>query len=134
MAVAGLRFGIIVVTTESIAGFDVQSVLGPVVGVAAHTNVPYIEGLRSLVDGSSVSETERLDVLRRSREEAIERMALHARQLGANAVVTMRFDHRQVTDRWNEICAYGTAVHAVPVGVAAGAEGGQVSSVETVRL
>ena len=38
-----------------------------------------------------------------------------ARNRGANAVVAMRFDTSEMGDTWTEICAYGTAVVAVPV-------------------
>jgi uncharacterized protein YbjQ (UPF0145 family) len=134
MVVPGMRSGVVVTTTEGVAGYEVESLLGAVVGVAPHSISPYAEGLRSLADGHSVSETERVDVMRRSREEAIERMAYQARQLGANAVVAMRMDHRKVTETWNEICAYGTAVRVVRVGAAPEARGQRVSSVETMRL
>jgi uncharacterized protein YbjQ (UPF0145 family) len=46
------------------------------------------------------------------REEAVARMTEAAERRGANAVVGMRFDHREITDYWAEICAYGTAVVA----------------------
>jgi uncharacterized protein YbjQ (UPF0145 family) len=38
-----------------------------------------------------------------------------ARSRGGNAIVGMRFDNRDITGNWVEICAYGTAVVAVPV-------------------
>lgn len=114
MTVPGLRQGVVVVTTDWIAGYDIAATVGEVMGVAAHSNVAYLEGLKSLADGSTASLSQKISVMQRSREEAVERMAAQARQLGANAVIAMRFDHRQVTDKWNEICAYGTAVHAVP--------------------
>ena len=37
-----------------------------------------------------------------------------AYQRGANAVVGMRFDHRPISESWNEVCAYGTAVFVIP--------------------
>jgi uncharacterized protein YbjQ (UPF0145 family) len=37
-------------------------------------------------------------------------MVERARQLGANAVVGLRFDHRTIANQWTEICAYGTAM------------------------
>src|SRR3954462_13505646 len=43
------------------------------------------------------------------------RMIDEARNRGANAVVAMRFDTSEMGDTWTEICAYGTAVVAVPV-------------------
>ncbi|HEX5596993.1 MAG TPA: heavy metal-binding domain-containing protein, partial [Micromonosporaceae bacterium] len=30
--------------------------------------------------------------------------------LGANAVLGMQFEHREVGEMWMEVCAYGTAV------------------------
>jgi hypothetical protein len=39
---------------------------------------------------------------------------------GANAVVCMRFDHRDISASWTEICAYGTAVFVVPARPAVG--------------
>jgi hypothetical protein len=38
-----------------------------------------------------------------------------ARARGGNAVIGMRFDTSEMGDVWTEICAYGTAVVAVPV-------------------
>lgn len=134
MAVAGMRSGVVVVTTEVIAGYEVELVLGTVIGVAPHSASPYVEGLRSLADGRGISDVERAELMRRYREEAVERMAAQARHLGANAVISMRFDHRAVTESWNEICAYGTAIHAVPAGPTPGQRRERVSSVETVRL
>jgi len=42
-------------------------------------------------------------------------MTEQARARGANAVLGMRFDHRDISEVWGEMCAYGTAVYAVPV-------------------
>jgi hypothetical protein len=47
------------------------------------------------------------------------RMLEHARQKGGNAVIGMRFDTSEMGDVWTELCAYGTAVVAVPVDEAA---------------
>jgi uncharacterized protein YbjQ (UPF0145 family) len=106
-------YGVVVVTTDGIAGFRVAAILGAVVGVASHATSPFAEGLKSVDTGRSVSPAERVELMRRSREEAMDVLAWYAHRLGANAVVAMRFDHRKVTDAWNEICAYGTAVRVV---------------------
>ncbi|WP_253760953.1 YbjQ family protein [Hamadaea flava] len=121
-------------TTEWIAGYEVETIMGAVVGVSPHSISPYLEGMRSLADGQGVSNTERMDLMRRCREEAIEMMAYNARKIGANAVIAMRMDHRLVTEVWNEICAYGTAVRAVPAVPAPASRRKRVSSVETMRL
>ena len=35
---------------------------------------------------------------------------------GANAIVATRFDTSEMGGNWTEVCAYGTAVFAVPLG------------------
>jgi Putative heavy-metal-binding len=42
-------------------------------------------------------------------------MIEEARARGGNAIIAMRFDTSEMGDVWTEICAYGTAVVAVPV-------------------
>ena len=42
-------------------------------------------------------------------------MLEQARAKGGNAVIGMRFDTSEMGDVWTELCAYGTAVVAVPV-------------------
>lgn len=111
---AGARVGVLIVTTEQVAQHDVVAVLGEVIGIAAKSLSPYVEGLKSVSDGSGVTDDVRRAILERSRWEAVTEMAVQAAARGANAVVAMRFDHRQVTSAWNEICAYGTAVLVVP--------------------
>jgi uncharacterized protein YbjQ (UPF0145 family) len=105
----------LVTTTEYLAGYRIERIFGPVLGVAARARSPFAEGLRSVADGQSVTEEHRRELFTAGRVEAVRRMLNEASGLGANAVVAMRFDHRPVTDMWNEICAYGTAVWAVPV-------------------
>jgi|KBSSwiStaDraftv2_1062776.scaffolds.fasta_scaffold1733390_1 uncharacterized protein YbjQ (UPF0145 family) len=106
---------VLVATTDLLPGFQVQLVLGEVIGVAVRTLSPYLEGFRSLRDGTPCAPEVRIDLLTRARIEAVTRMRLAALDLGANAVIAMRFDHRQVTDTTNEVCAYGTAVTVTPV-------------------
>jgi hypothetical protein len=43
------------------------------------------------------------------------RMLEEARGRGGNAVVGMRFDTSDLGDVWTEVCAYGTAVVAIPL-------------------
>ena len=53
--------------------------------------------------------------LAESRNEAMTRLINEARGKGGNAIIGMRFDTTEIGDVWTEICAYGTAVQAVPV-------------------
>ncbi|GAA2512724.1 YbjQ family protein [Pilimelia columellifera] len=114
----------LVATTDSLPGYEICEVLGEVIGITARSNNPFAEGIKSLHGGTN---PKMFESLTRWREEAVERMAQNARHRGANAVVGMRFDHRDLTAAWIEICAYGTAVvvavkpsgaHAAPVAAA----------------
>jgi uncharacterized protein YbjQ (UPF0145 family) len=102
---------VLVVTTDSIPGYDVRAVIGEVVGVTARTFNPYIEGVKSL-NGRLNPQLVRL--LAQIRQEAVAHMVAAAERRGANAIVAMRFDNRDVTPPWREICAYGTALLVVP--------------------
>ena len=67
-------------------------------------------GLRSLVGGEI---KEYVSMMEDSREEALERLIEHAKQLGGNAIVAVRFDSNDISNVMQEILAYGTAVVAV---------------------
>lgn len=101
------------VTIDTLPGFEIRTVIGEVVGATVRPWNTYTEGVRTL--SGATNPTPRMDrAVARHREEAIARMVERAYRLGANAVVGMRFDHRSISDGWNEICAYGTAVVVVP--------------------
>jgi uncharacterized protein YbjQ (UPF0145 family) len=103
---------VLVVTMENLPGYALRAILGEVVGVTARPQNKFTEGVRPLLGAGLTEAGER--VLIAGRREAVERMAYHAREMGANAVLAMRFDHRVISPGWVEICAYGTAVVAVP--------------------
>jgi uncharacterized protein YbjQ (UPF0145 family) len=97
----------LIVTTDTIPGHRVASVIGEVIGVTARSNNPFTEGLKQL---NGDANPDRTPSLVRWRREAVMEMAAEARRLGADAVIAMKFDNRQITPVWTEICAYGTAV------------------------
>jgi uncharacterized protein YbjQ (UPF0145 family) len=103
---------VLVVTTDTLPGYEVRLVLGEVLGVTASTRNPYASGVRSPDTGER---GEMALVLVQTRARAISQMMGAARRRGANAILGMRFDNRDITSMWVEICAYGTAVIAVPV-------------------
>lgn len=74
---------------------------------AKHMGKDIMAGLRNMVGGEMKAYTE---LLNESREQAIERMQEQARQLGANAVLNIRFSTSSVAAGAAEIFAYGTAV------------------------
>ena len=104
----------LVVTTDSIPGYRVHAVIGQVVGVTARTFNPYLEGVKSL--GGKLN-PQLLRLLAQIRQEAVANMIAAAERRGANAILAMRFDNRDVTPPWREICAYGTAVLVVSAGL-----------------
>jgi uncharacterized protein YbjQ (UPF0145 family) len=105
---------VLVVTTEGIPGYEVRAVLGEVVGVTARSFNPFVEGVKSL-NGRLNPQLVRL--LSQIRQDAVAHMTESAQSRGANAVIGMRFDHREVSSAWNEVCAYGTAVLVTAAGL-----------------
>ena len=104
----------IVVNTESVAGFHVSEVKGIVQGNtvrAKHAGRDIAAGFKNLVGGELRGYTE---LLTESRRQALERMLAQANQLGANAVLNVRFTTSAVTAGAAEMYAYGTAVVLVP--------------------
>lgn len=102
-------YGVLVVTTNDVPGYRVDSVIGEIFGLTVrsrHIGSQIGAGLKSIVGGELRGLTK---TLVESRNEAMLRLIEQARARGANAVLMMRFD---VTDAGNgtEICAYGTAV------------------------
>ncbi len=102
----------LVVTTESVPGFLVTTAIGEVCGVAAMPRNAFTAGIKEL---SGAPNPRVRQELASAREEAVTEMMRVARRRGANAVIGMRYDNREITAGWAEICAYGTAVRVEPV-------------------
>ena len=101
-------------TTPFIAGWRVQETKGQVFGLVVRSrglagNVA--AGLRSLVGGEIHEYT---TMLEDSRRQALDRMIQNATLMGANAILSMRFDSSEMGQTMSEIVAYGTAVVVVP--------------------
>ena len=105
----------IVVTTEKIEGYKVVAVKGPVYGLIVRSRGiggDIMAGLKSLVGGEIKQYTAMLED---SRKEAMDRMVKNANQMGANAIVMMRYDSGEIGKNMSEIVAYGTAVIVEPI-------------------
>ena len=108
-----------VVTTNDIPGWEIQRVLGEVFGLTVRSRNAFSQlgaGFKSMFGGELQGMTRNLS---ESCNEVMGRMLEHARQKGGNAVIGMRFDTSEMGETWTELCAYGTAVVAVPVTEAA---------------
>ena len=100
----------IVVNTETVPGLDVVEMKGLVQGNtvrAKHLGRDIAASFKNLVGGELKGYTE---LLTEARRQALERMLAQAAQLGANAVVNVRFSTSAVTQGAAELYAYGTAV------------------------
>jgi uncharacterized protein YbjQ (UPF0145 family) len=109
----------LVVTTNEIPGWEIQRVCGEVFGLTVRSRNAFSQmgaGLKSMFGGELQGMTKNLT---ESRNEVMGRMLEHARSKGGNAVIGMRFDTSEMGDIWTELCAYGTAVVAIPVDEAA---------------
>lgn len=101
-------------TAFTIDGFRIVRNLGVVRGVTVRSRSIFgtIGGsLQSLVGGNISLFTE---LCERTRAEAFATMVTHAEQLGANAIVGVRYDANEVMDGITEVLCYGTAVVTEP--------------------
>jgi uncharacterized protein YbjQ (UPF0145 family) len=100
----------IVVTTELIGGKKIVKTLGLVKGNtirARHLGHDIAAHFRGMVGGEITDYTK---MMAESREQSLDRMVGEAKDLGANAVVAMRFSTSSMMQSAAELVAYGTAV------------------------
>ncbi len=100
----------IVTTSDYIAGKRVVKTLGLVKGNtirARHLGRDIAALLRNVVGGEIVEYTK---LIAEAREQAYDRMVADAEQLGANAVIMVRFSTSEIMQGAAELLAYGTAV------------------------
>ena len=103
----------IVATTPYLAGHRVTETKGQVFGLVVRSRGlagNFTAGLRSLVGGEIHEYTQ---LLADTRRQAIDRLVQNATLMGANAVISMRFDSTELASTMSEIVAYGTAVVVV---------------------
>jgi uncharacterized protein YbjQ (UPF0145 family) len=105
---------LIIVTTPFVSGYRVTRVIGLTFGLIVRSR-----GLgqnvwaffRALGGGEIKVYTRLLETVR---HQAMERLAAHAKSLGANAVVGAGFDTSEIGGIMTEVLAFGTAVVVVP--------------------
>jgi Domain of unknown function (DUF74). len=100
----------ILVNTDYIADKEIAEMLGLVKGStirAKHLGKDIVSLFRHMVGGELVEYSQMID---EAREIAIRRMVQEAEQLGADAIINIRFSTTDVIKEAAEIVAYGTAV------------------------
>jgi len=106
--------GFIIVTTPFVSGYHVTRVIGATFGLIVRSR-----GLGQNIwaffrawGGGEIKVYTQL--LEQVRHQAIERLAAHAKSLGANAVVSVGFDTSEMGGAMTEVLAFGTAVVVEP--------------------
>ena len=100
----------IVTTSTHLEGYRVVQHLGVVRGLTVRSRSIFgnvAGGIQSLFGGNITIYTE---LCEKTRQQAYELMIAHAVQMGANAVINMRYDANDVMQGITEVLAYGTAV------------------------
>ncbi len=100
----------LVTTAMDLPGYSVSKNYGMVRGIVVRSRSVFGQigaGLQSLVGGNITLYT---SMCERARMEAYELMMQHAAQLGANAVISVRYDATEVMQGITEVLCYGTAV------------------------
>jgi len=100
----------IITNIETVPGKNIVGHFGLVSGStirAKHVGRDIMASLKNLVGGELKGYTQ---LLQESRQQALDRMVDQARQLGANAVINVRFSTSSVAQGAAELYAYGTAV------------------------
>ncbi|MFT5833029.1 MAG: hypothetical protein ACI97N_000655 [Cognaticolwellia sp.] len=97
-------------TTDNVPGRETIQILGISQGstVRARSVGRDITAVFKSLIGGEISEYTIL--LAKSRDQAIERMVMDAEDLGADAIINVRFQTAMVMQGCSEILAYGTAV------------------------
>lgn len=97
-------------TSTSLDGYKVIKQLGLVRGITVRSRSVLgnmAGGFMMLFGGKSEIYTE---LCERTREEALQLMLKHGRELGANAIINMRYDANEIMAGLTEVLAYGTGV------------------------
>jgi len=104
-----------VTTAFELPGYRIARNLGVVRGITVRSRSivgNFLGGIQTIFGGNITIYTE---LCEQAREETYRDMVKHARQLGANAVIGMRYDATDVMTGLTEVLCYGTAVVVEPL-------------------
>jgi uncharacterized protein YbjQ (UPF0145 family) len=99
-----------VTTAFTLDGFKIARSLGVVRGITVRSRsfVATLGGMLHTLKGGNITAFTRLCEI--ARAEAFEIMVQHASEMGANAIIGMRYDATELFGGVTEVLAYGTAV------------------------
>lgn len=101
---------ILITTSTSLEGYTITRQLGLVRGITVRSRSIFgnmAGGFMTIFGGKSAIFTE---LCERTREDALQLMITHGREMGCNAIINMRYDANEVMSGLTEVLAYGTAV------------------------
>ena len=101
---------ILITTATSLEGYKITKQLGLVRGITVRSRSVLgnmAGGFMTIFGGRSTIFTE---LCEKAREEALQLLILHGQNIGANAIINMRYDANEVMNGLTEVLAYGTAV------------------------
>ena len=102
------------VNIDYVPGYEVEVALGIVKGAVVQTkNIgrDFMAGMKTIVGGEIASYTEMLTI---ARQIATKRMVDEAENLGADAIINIRYGSSAVMNGAAEVIAFGTAVKLNP--------------------
>ena len=107
---AEVNDAILVTTGNEIEGHRIERYLGVVRGIVVRSpsiGKAFLGAFKQLAGGNI---KEYIDVCEAARHDAYGDMLAHAREIGANAIIGMRYDATEFAQGATEVLAYGTAV------------------------
>lgn len=100
----------LITTSSSLEGYKVTKQLGLVRGITVRSRSivgNLAGGFMMIFGGKSAIYTE---LCEKAREEALQLMIQNGKEIGANAIINMRYDANEVMNGLTEVLAYGTGV------------------------
>ncbi len=106
---------LLITTSTSLEGYKIVKQLGLVRGITVRSRSiigNLAGGFMTIFGGKSSIYTE---LCENAREEALQLMMAHGKEIGANAIINMRYDANEVMNGLTEVLAYGTGVVVVKI-------------------
>lgn len=100
----------LITTTFDVQGHQILEYKGLVRGIIVRSptlSQGFMGGLQNILGGNIGAFTEMCE---QAREHAYDLMIQHATEMGANAIVGVRYDASEVVNAGTEVLCYGTAV------------------------
>ena len=105
----------IITTSSQLEGYTITQQLGLVRGITVRSRSVLgnmAGGFMTIFGGKSKIYT---DLCEKAREEALQLMIQHGKEMGCNAIINMRYDANEVMSGLTEVLAYGTAVNVTKI-------------------